>query len=258
MARSIINMTRTVAGRRRAIINYPNSLNFPGTNGSHLHIGTNVYAPERTSAWSIAYWILPKNNNVVNAHIFAEIDSSLPFRGRIVRYTASICYIWLLNTFNTNECYAGYKVPPVGRWTRVVHTYDGSSNSSGIKTYYNNILQTQTTTKNALSATIIPSAASTRWGGWGGASGNYPMYLAAPAHLDYEMTAQQVADDWYKPNTGTTPVDKYDLTEGSGTSVASTGSGAHNGTIAGSVTWSSTVGPMKARSVIPQTRLAVS
>ena len=119
-------------------------------------------------------------------------------------------------------------------------------------------MQTQNATRDLLSATIVPTAALTRWGGWGGANGNYPMYLTGMAHLNYAMTAQNVADDWFKPNTGTTPVDLYPVTEGSGTTVASVGTGGNNGTIAGSVTWSSTISPMKSRSVLTQARLAVS
>ena len=153
---------------------------------------------------------------------------------------------------------AFYLPPAIGKWVRVVETYSGNSNTSGVKVYYDNVLQTQASTVNSLTATIVSSGVTTKWGGFAGAGQNANMYLAAPTVLDYEMTAQQVADDWYKPNSGNAPVDTYALTEGSGTSVASTGTGAHNGTLGAGVTWSSTVVPMKARSVIPQTRLTVS
>lgn len=249
--------TRLLAQRRRKIINYPYSLNFPGSNGNHMHVGTNIYAPERDQSWGIGYWILPKNNNVSNAHIFSEIDSTLPYRGRIIRSTGGLLYVWLINTFNTNECYANYKMPPIGFWSRVMHGYNGNSNSSGITTYINGVLQTQNAVRNLLSATIVPTAASTRWGGWSGIGGNYPMYLNTPTYLDYCPTAEDAADDYYDAVLETPPLDIYGCTEGSLTSVASQGVGNHTATLVGSVTWSPE-SPMKSRSTITQNRIALS
>lgn len=252
-------MARLDVIRRRSVIDYPYALNFPGTNGNHMHIGTDVYLYERTQPWSIAFWIMPKRfPGGSGGHIFAEYQSSAPFRGRLVRIDTGVLNFWLINTFGSNELKISYQPPPIGQWTRVVITYDGSSTAAGVKCYFNNVLQTQVGTITTLSATIVQSSVSTRWGGWGGASVNLPMLLADPAILDYEVSLAQVADDWFKPNTGATPIDRYPCTEGSGTAVASTGTGAHGGTLGAGVTWSSANTPMKARTVITQNRLSVS
>ena len=259
MARNPISMARLDVTRRRTVIDYPYALNFPGTNGNHMHIGTDVYLYERTQPWSIAFWIMPKRfPGGSGGHIFAEYQSSAPFRGRLVRIDTGVLNFWLINTFGSNELKISYQPPPIGQYTRVAIAYDGSSSAAGVRCKYNNVLQTQVAAIETLSATIVQSSVSTRWGGWGGAGVNLPMLLAAPAILDYSLTDQNIADDWYKPNSGATPIDVYGLTEGSGTNVASTGTGAHAGTLGAGVTWVSANTPMKARSVITQNRLSVS
>lgn len=253
-------MARLSAGRRRIVKNYPYTLNFPGSNGNHLSIGTDVYLFERTQAWSISFGILVKKYNTGSGgHIFSEYQSTVPYRGRLIRIDTGLLHFWLINTFGSNELKVSYSPPPVGRFVRVVITYDGSGTAAGVKCYYNNILQAQISTIATLSATIVATGVSTRWGAWSGDGVNQPMYLSRPSIHNYELTAQQVADDWYDANwNGTAPIDLYELSEGSGTSVASIGSAAHNGTIAGTVTWESTIVPMKSRTVISQNRLGLS
>ena len=85
------------------------------------------------------------------------------------------------------------------------------------------------------------------------------MLLAKPFVSDHEWTITEVNDDYYDSRfSGVAPIDYYDVTEGSGTSIASLGSGLHNGTLGASVTWSATDTPMKARTTIPQNRLSLS
>ena len=262
MPRTNINMPRTAATRRRQIQNFPYSLYFPGTNGNDMSVGTDAYPYERTQAWSISFWILPVAYPTANGHIFAAIQGSSPFRGWLTRLqtTGGVTSLnfYLISTVNTNQLIANYAAPAIGRWTKVDITYSGNSNTSGVNVYYSNVLQTQTSTTNTLSATIVASNVVAKWGGFAGASQNANCYLADQKIFNYERTAQNIADDWYKPNSGNAPIDTYSLTEGSGTSVASTGTGNHTGTLGAGVTWSSTVVPMKKRTAINQNRLALS
>lgn len=250
---------RTAATRRISVKNYPYALSFPGSNTNDMSVGTDTYLFERTQAFSVGMWINVKRYLAGSAHIWSEYQSGSPFRGRLIRIDSGVLRFWLINTLNTNELKANYAVPPLNRWIRIVFTYDGSSTAAGVKCYWDGVLQSQVSSTATLSATIVATGVSTKWGGWTGASANQPMFLAKPFVSDHEWTVTEVADDFYDSKfSGVAPVDYYDITEGSGTTVASLGSGAHNGTLGASVTWSSTETPMKARTTIPQNRLGLS
>lgn len=256
-------MARLAAARRRLIKHISAVLKGTTANNSRIDIGTDVYLWERTQPCSYAFWIFPfAYPSGSSGHIFSEYGATAPFRGRMIRIDSagSGLKLWLINTFGSNELQANFPPPPIGRWTRVVITYDGSSTAAGIKCYYNNESQPRISSIATLSATIVPSGVATRWGQWGGATGlGMPMFLGKPAILNYEMSAAQVADDWYDQRfSGATPIDVYELNEGSGTSVASTGSGAHNGTVGAGMTWETTNTPMRTRSPLTQNRLSVS
>lgn len=225
-----------------------------------MTIGTDTYLFERTTPWSIAFWVKVKTfPSGSGGHIFSEYLSSGSYRGRLVRIDGGFLRFWLINQFSTNELKVNYIPPSRGRWVRVVITYSGNSAASGVKCYYNGVLQTQVSATETLSATIVATGVTAKWGGWGGAGVNLAMRLAKPAIIAHEMTAQEVADDWNDSAwSGTAPTDYYDLTEGSGTTVASSGSGAHNGTLGAGVTWDSSDTPGKARSAIAQSRLPIS
>lgn len=263
MPRNSITMARTaITTRRIGVQNFPYSLYFPGTNGNDMSVGTDSYPYERTQARSIAFWIRPVAYPSANGHIFAAIQGSSPFRGWLSRLqtTGGVTSLnfYLISTVNTNQLIANYAAPAIGKWTRVVETYSGNSNTSGVNVYYNNVLQTQTSVTNTLSATTVASGVVAKWGGFAGASQNANMHLDKPEIFNYELTAEQVADDWFEHSVDTPPVDTYAFTEGLGTDVASTGTGEHDGTLGAGVTWSSTVVPMKSSSVLTQARLAVS
>lgn len=254
-------MQRTAAGRRQKIKNIPYSLYFPGTNGNDMSVGTDAYPYERTQSWSIAFWIFVCAYPAANGHIFAAIQGSSPFRGWLTRLqtTGGVTSLnfYLISTVNTNQLIANYTPPPIGQWVRVVETYSGNSNTSGVNVYYNNVLQTQRSTTNTLSATIVASGVAAKWGGYAGVGQNANMRLDKPEIFNYELTAEDVADDWFEHKTDTPPVDTYALTEGSGTSVASSGTGNHTGTLGAGVTWSSK-SPIKSRTQIEQNRLPLS
>ena len=250
---------RTAATRRVSIKNYPYALSFPGSNGNDMSVGTDAYLYERTQAFSVGAWINVTRYLAGTAHIWSEYQSGSPFRGRLIRIDSGVLRFWLVSTLNSNELKINYPILPLRHWIRVVFTYDGSSTAAGVKCYWDNVLQTQTASVATLSATIVATGVSTKWGGWTGSASCQPMLLAKPFVSDHEWTATEVADDYYDSRfSGVTPVDYYDVTEGSGTTVASLGSGLHNGTLGASVTWGSADTPMKARTTIPQNRLSLS
>lgn len=262
MARNSINMARTASGRRRSVIDHKYSLNnATGDNGNYMNVGTNIYPYERTDTFSIEFLVNAFASSGTQG-IFYAIKSTSPFTGIIARFLSG-SFVWhLVNTFSSNEAKATYTLPPLNTWTHVVCTYSGNSNTSGMKVYYNSVLQTASATVNTLSATIVDATAVTRWGAFPDGTGTTPFKgkFIPKRVFNYELSQAQVNDLWYDNKvTGTAAIDEYAVSEGSGTNVASTGSGAHNGTLVGGagITWSTDT-PMHARSVITQTRLAVS
>ena len=79
--------------------------------------------------------------------------------------------------------------------------------------------------------------------------------------IDFESAGEEVfafADLFFDDQVpGVTPVDEYLCIEGSGTSVASTGSAANDGTLT-AVTWEANNVPSKERSSITQDRTPIS
>lgn len=262
MPRNTINMARTNAGRRREVQKFPNVLSFPGTNTVYMTIGTDAYKFERTQPFTIGFWINPVDYAAsAGRHIFAEFKTSGTFRGWLCRIDASgTLRFWLINTFSTNELKGNYAPPPIGTLTWVCISYDGSSTAAGIKCWYNHVLQTQTSSTATLTGTIVDSGAVvSTFGGWAG-NLNAWKGLLGEAFIDARQWTQTEVDDyWYdKKFSLGTPTDLWSMTEGSGTSVASTGIGAHNGTLNASVTWSAAYTPMRSRTSVPQNRLTVS
>lgn len=254
-------MPRNIATNRPQIYSVPYTLSSDGSNGNYVSVGTNVYNYERTQAFSLVFWIFPKSFPSSGGHIFSEYDSTNPYKGRLVRIDGGLLRFWLIANFGTNELKANYTPPPRGQWTRVVITYDGSSTLAGVKCYYNSILQTQAPASlQTLSATIVSTSASTRWGQWGGASLAMPMNLAKFGIANYVLTQTHIDEDYRtgQVRTGNQPIDYYETTEGSGTSLASIGTGAHNGTINGTITWDSTNIPKSQRRNLTQGRNPIS
>lgn len=255
-------MGRTGATRRFSVLDGPYTLKFPGQNGKHMDVGNDIYIPEYTVPWTVFMTVNLISYPIIG-HIFSEYMSSGSFRGRIIRTENGILKVMLIRTNGSNECVAQYNAPAIGRFVNVVISYNGNGNTSGITVYYDGVAQTAKTTTNTLSGSIIPtSTVATRWGAWGGSGSNQGMYITRFGIANYVFSSTNVNDLRYANYfSGGAPLDYYATTEGSGTSVASTGTAAHNATIviSGSgVTWDSTILPSKKRSTISQQRLIVS
>lgn len=251
---------RTASGRRRSVQNFPYSVYCPATSNNSLGVGTNVYSFERTQPFSLEFFINPITIPA-NGNIFAECETGSPFRGIFVRHETTTLRFSIINTLTTNEAKSSWPAPPIGQWTHVILTYDGSSDVSGQKAYYNGVLQTKTvSTPNNLSATIVAASAPTKWGAFSTGSTGANAYLIPRRVLNYELSQAQVNSIWYDNQvTGTAALDQYNCTEGSGTTITSTGTAAHNLTFSGAtIAWNSTFYPNKARTVIPQNRLSLS
>lgn len=262
MARNPISMPRLDATHRRAVINHPYTLKYPGTNSVYMTIGTDVYKYERTEKWTVGAWIMPVDYAAGSGrHIFAEFQTGAPFRGWLLRIdTSGILRFWLINTFGSNELKVNYAPPPIGQPTRVIVTYDGSSTAAGVKCWFNGALQPQLSTTETLSATIVAAGAVvSTLGGWAGNLNPWKGWIGKSFIDHRQWTQTEVDADWYgQIFSAGTPTDNWQMSEGSGTSVASSGTGAHTGTLGATVTWDSANVPMKSRSIISQSRLSVS
>lgn len=261
MARNPISMARLAATLRRAVRNFAYTLKFPGTNTIYMSLGTDPYLFERTTPWSIGFWLMPVDFPAGSGrHIFSEYQTGAPFRGRLVRIdTSGILKFWLINTFNTNALQVNYAPPPIGQLTQVTIAYDGSSTAAGVKCWYNGVLQTQLSSIQTLTGTIVATGVTGVWGGWAGNTNPWKGNIGE-CFIDARQWTQTEVDNYYFRGifSAGTPTDVWYMNEGSGTSVASSGTGAHTGTLGATVTWDSANTPMKARSAISQNRLPVS
>lgn len=226
-----------------------------------MDLGTDVYQFERTQAWTIGFYIQPVDfPSGSGRHIFSEYQSSGIFRGRLIRIdTSGVLRFWLISTFGSNELKVNYAPPQLGKLTPVIISYDGSSTAAGVKCWYDGVLQPQSSATETLSATIVATGVSTMWGGWAGVNLSWKGNLSE-CFIDTRAWVQADVDDYIYDHEFSlgTPTDVWRMTEGSGTSVASTGTGAHNATLGAGITWVTSPTPGKSRTAIPQTRLSVS
>lgn len=253
-------MPRPVAGRRRAVKHFPYSLSFPSAAAQKMTLaGTDVYNFERTQPFTIGMWLNPIRDITNTIHIFADYLNSGSFRGRLIRIDSSLLRFWLINTLTTNQLQVNYTPMALNKGAWLFMSYTGNSLASGVSCWFDRTLQTQISSLQTLTGTIANAGTSTVWGGWPTVSFPYGGLMAGMFVCNYAFNQTMVDDFFYDGIfSGGTPIDYYPLTEGSGTSVASTGSGAHTGTLTASVTWNSSATPGKARTTIPQARLTVS
>lgn len=251
-------MARTLTSRRRIVEEFPYSLDFNGASGTEMDIGTAIYQFERTDSFGWAYWLYVREPATTTQIIVGEFASS-PFEGWHTRFVGGLLRDWLIGSAGGAQSLRKEYIPPQrGRWTLVETTYDGSSSTSGLKCYYNGVLQTAVNSLNNLSTSMLAADAEMKWGNFVTGSPAFNGKIIPIAVFDYERTATEVADLYYDNEiTGTTPLDYYAIDEGSGTNVASTGSAGNDGTLA-SVTWDANNTPGKLRTVVPQERLIAS
>lgn len=211
----------------------------------------NVHAFERTSSWSCSIWFR-RNNTTASFLICKEVNSG-NFTG------------WGLGVSTTNVFWRiGFgltvgqaaqidttlsPVPASPHWYHVAASYNGSSNTSGMKIYVNGALATTSSTNNTLASSVVAAGAFTIGGrdatgslvadvqdagmftgvlSAGDVTALYnkgvppdmlSLSLSVGAPLGYWLLGRHVGDT--SLNSGET----------SGATVPDLGSGAHNGTM---------------------------
>jgi hypothetical protein len=138
------------------------SIVFDGVN-NYVNI-TNQIQFERTDPFSLCIWIYPtlvSNNMLINNETIQT--SPTPYRGyRLSIATTGVIAFSLRNTINTNQAsILTLSSLTANNWYNIVATYDGSSNTSGMKIYINGIPQSFTIENNNLTNTTISN--QTTW-----------------------------------------------------------------------------------------------
>lgn len=143
-----------------------------------------------------------------------------------------------------------------GRWIHVAFTYSGSSASSGIKLYLNG-KRVDDTDGNAGSYTAMENKASTLKIGGRTESSNYANGKIRDARLfNSELTADNISSLYQTGTNPSTPLGWWKLDEGTGTTAADSGSGAHDGDLTGHApTWVSAPSEYASRSQTTSTDL---
>jgi hypothetical protein len=115
----------------------------------------NVYAYERTQAFSISAWVKTTSGGAVVSKWGTE---SFAGAGYIFQALTSSVAFGVVNAWSSNGVYVGAPRPGLGdeQWHHVAVTYSGNSNASGVKFYVDNVLLTNNAPSfNNLNATIV-------------------------------------------------------------------------------------------------------
>ncbi len=225
-----------------------NCLSFDGA-GDGVSMG-NTFSKERTDAFSYSAWI-NQNQPTANGYIISKADASENGFGlKITPLGAggNKLIVTLSNNAATNliRLDSAQNIIPSNSWQHVCVTYDGSSTATGTKVYLNGQRLAMTTTNNTLSATIVNTAPFCI-GGFNGTSGSFKGNITNVRIYSAELTATQVADEYYNAKIATGSVQgEWLMTDGSGATLTASVGGT-NGTITGAV-WSTEI-PFKARTV---------
>jgi hypothetical protein len=149
----------TTNGNNGTLINGPTfdsanggSIVFDGTN-DYINLG-NILNFERTDEFSISTWI--NVSSLTNyGMILCKMDINQKGYFLYFEPTGAIGFC-LRNTFNTNEILTfTQNTISLNNWVNICVTYNGNSLASGVIFYLNNINQTNTVSKDLLSASII-------------------------------------------------------------------------------------------------------
>jgi hypothetical protein len=131
-----------------------NALYFDG-NDEYVNCG-DIANFERTQAMTIEFWIKRTTDAGI---VISRAGGTAPYRGWWVNVNMSFSRLdfVLCNTWSTNVLAVHTPLTPIplGVWTHVIITYDGSSSPSGVLFYINGVLRGTNTLYNTLSATIL-------------------------------------------------------------------------------------------------------
>jgi len=130
-----------------------NSLSFNGSS-QYINCG-NIAKFERTDSFSIEYWL--KTTSTRQEMIISTITDS-PHTGYQVHMTAGKIILWLCNNSTGNYLMiTTINAVNDNLFHHIIITYDGSSSSTGVNIYIDNVLQALSVIQNNLTATILNS-----------------------------------------------------------------------------------------------------
>lgn len=225
-----------------------NSLSFDGS-GDGVSMGNN-FSHERTDPVSYSAWIY-KNTQGANGYIITKADSAENGFSLKMTYDGlggNKFIVKLSNADATNNVRIDsvLNIIPVNSWHHVCVTYDGSSKVSGTHLYLDGQLLPNASSTDTLSATIVNTAPFCV-GAYNGTTGSWKGNITNVRIYSAELTAAQVADEYYNGRIVSGSVQgEWLMTDGAGSTLTASVGGI-NGTITGAA-WASNV-PFKDRTV---------
>ena len=156
------------------------ALNFDGTDDYVVTSGSS-YIPSGNSAFTISLWVNP-SSNVTNKYIIKWGNMNTN-NANIIAFGGS--YIW--HSFYANDLYSATNTVPVGSWTQVIVTFNGTTRTI----YINGTLSTQDTP-----ASVNVTANQPVYFGSGG--DRFPGKIDEVKIYPYALTADEVKLDYNK------------------------------------------------------------
>ena len=124
--------------------------------GDYINYG-NVINLERTGSFSISNWS-KRSTLIANATILSKMEGSNNFRGYMLRLNNGYPTVTLRNDNSPSNFtdVSFQSVLPLNVWNHTLITYNGNSNSSGIKCYVNNVeITSKVISGDTLTGTIL-------------------------------------------------------------------------------------------------------
>ena len=213
---------------------YASNLSFDGFD-KNVQVSDSPFDFERTDAFSYGCWVKP--NLLGTRYIIGKAVNGTGVGYQIITLSNKFrCDIIGTGGFNPDSISKTSSASVVGStWQHIFVTYDGSSNASGFKIYYNGSLDSSTTNKDVLSTSILNNEVfeiGERNGGldWSGE-------IADARFYSVEKTATDVSNIYNCTNPDETGlVGHWILNEGSGITATDSSGNGNDGIINGA-TW---------------------
>jgi len=127
---------------------------------NYVDFGNTTANFERTTAFSVELWL--KTSNTGQQILLSKMKSSGNYEGWEIYYegTSTNNIVFDLSSVASTNMIRAYCTPSSvadNNWHHIVVTYDGSSNITGVKFYFDGVLKTTGTTFNSLTGSILTS-----------------------------------------------------------------------------------------------------
>lgn len=222
-------MARSAAARRiSARSSMPFSLAGSGAAGQATF--GDVFDKERTDAFSVSYWALPRSASLTGGSLRKNLQSG-NFRGWLTQVSALKPEFALISAVAGSNYLHMQTTLPIrnGVWNHIVYTYDGTSAPGGVKIYVNGVSVALTTLVNGLSATTLGGGAALTLGQTA-AGTNIFVGLMTHVRIHNVALSQAQVDDLYYEGIAASVQAEWLMTDGSGTTLTASVGGV-NGTI---------------------------